>query len=169
MAKARKQRGLERKTIEADSRLAAILPGVAPGEKISPLDVTRKLSDYIRRENLALGGWEVKIDRNLHDLTGLPEGHGIDRRELVSKIWSYIRGHGLQRGNPDSEIDRAFDEAKREVKKRVRKGEIEWGGWSGLALVGGILLGLLLLQRAAQGGQPTGGGGTLPPAGQSGY
>jgi hypothetical protein len=169
MGGTRKQRGLEKKTIETDSRLAAILPGTVSGEKISALDVTRKLSDYIRREDLALGGWEVKIDRNLHDLTGLPEGHAVDRRVLISKIWSYIRGHGLQKGNPDSEIDAAFETARREVKKRVRKGEIEWGGWSGLALVGGILLGLLLLQRAAQGGQPTGGGGTLPPAGQSGY
>jgi chromatin remodeling complex protein RSC6 len=162
MAKARKQRGLERKTIEADSRLAAILPGVAPGEKISPLDVTRKLSDYIRRENLAISGWQVRVNEPLATVSGLPEGHSVDRRVLISKIWSYIKGHGLQKTGPNHEIDEAFDVAKAQIKKKIERGEFSWdSAWTGLALAGAILLALIWLARQT-GGQGQGGGGTPP-------
>jgi hypothetical protein len=171
MARARKQpKGLEKPTIEVDGPLSRILPGTTPGERISAIAVTQGLSRYIQREGLKVNGWEIRIDGPLSDVTGLPEGHAADRREVISRVWGHIKGHGLQRGNPDSEIDRAFDRAKKEVKAKIKRGELQWDSAWGLLLGGAIVLALLWLVRQSSGQPPTAGGeGTLPPAGQSGY
>lgn len=158
----KKPTGLTRPSIRVDRSLAQIL-GVSEGQKVAPVAVTSGLSRYFRDHQLTTDDpWLVEIDGPLSAVTGFPVGARRDRREIIKRLWGYIKAEGLQEASNPNHLDQAFDRAKREARRRG----LDFSGWDTALLAGAIVLALVLLLhgRAPSGSQPL---GTQPPPGGS--